>query len=700
MENSLTLQRLRWQEEITARKESSMNRITPIMIRSLVILILLAAAPTGSGAASRYTSLLKAREGKQKLTELARMEERRTIDLERLAQLARDRNPSIRLRCAEILGRIGDPAGVPLLEQLAGDPDETIAESAIFSLGLVGDESCVPPLRAVLSGTGLQKKNRALEALGATKQRETAPDIAAYLSNFNSALRSTAAFALYTLGDSTAARLCATAVFDPDPKVIAMVVHTMGRLGYNEYEKRIIELLEHEDMAVRMRSAEALGRLKSKRAINDLYTLTGDNDRMTALKAAEALTRIGDKKCSRALEELLETDDNYMKTIALEGLASIGRKQSYDLVVPLLQSGSLMVRLAALEAAGSTGKSDAREHLLSAYHNGNPLERMAALKGLGSASDKQDLDLLCSVLTREDDPLAREGAAAGLGAWEKNKELFESQGNGKRPVDALLAAGRGEDWVVASIAIESLAKIGSEETMNDLVTLYPKEGNRTDNDRKIAVLQAMQTLGKRKPVQKEAVPQLLSFLNEASRDPDPRVGEMACETAALYGGSLTPQPNGSWARGELPWGDPALPMGERRIRIATERGDIDILLYGDDAPNIVKSVITLAGKGFYDGLTFHRVVPGFVIQGGCPRGDGWGDAGYFLRSQFNMHRYDRGVVGMAHGGEDTPGSQFFITQTPQPHLNGRYTVIGRVTKGMDVVDRIERGDEFRIIVIE
>ena len=677
-----------------------MNRITSLMVSLLLFLLLTAAVPPECRATSRYASLLKTREGTQKLNELAVMEEQRALALERLTQLARDRNPSIRLRCAEVLGRVGDPAGVPLLEQLTGDSDDTVKETAIFSLGLVGHESCVPPLRNVLAGTGMQYKIRALEALGATKQRETAPDIAAYLSNFNSALRSTAAFALYTLGDSTAASLCATAAFDPDPRVLSMVVYTMGRLGYDEYEKRMIELLEHEKAAVRMKAAEALGRLKSKRAIDGLYALAGDQDRMTALKAAEALSRIGDKKCSRALEELLSVEDIYMKTIALEGLASIERKQSFERIVPHLQSGSLMVRLAALEAAGSTGGSDAREHLLTAYRDGGPLERMSALKALGFASDKQDLALLYSVLSLEDDPLAREGAAAGLGAWENDKELFESLESGKRPVDALLAAGRGEDRIVASIAIESLAKIGSKETMNDLMELYPKGGERTEGDRKLAVLQAMRTFGERKSIDKESVPPLLSFLNEASRDPDPRVCASACETAALYGGSLKPQPHGSWARGELPWGGPALPMGERRIRIATERGDIDIVLYGDDAPNIVKSVITLAEKGFYNGLIFHRVVPGFVIQGGCPRGDGWGDAGYFLRSQFNMHRYDRGVVGMAHGGEDTPGSQFFITQTPQPHLNGRYTIIGRVTKGMEVVDLIERGDEFSIVVIK
>ena len=676
-----------------------MKRITSIAVSSLLVLLVIAAAAAECRAAGRYASLLKTREGTRKLAALALMEERRELDLESLEQLARDTNPLIRLRCAEVLGRVGDPAGVPLLERLTADTDGNVKESAIFSLGLVGRESCVAPLRAALAGTGMRYKIRALEALGAAGQREAALDIASYLTNFNASLRSTAALALHALGDSSAAGLCATAIFDPDPSVLSMVVYTMGRLGYDTYEKRIIELLGHEHPAIRSRAAETLGRLRSKKAIDALYRLAGDPDRMTSIKAVEALARIGDKKCARALEDLLSLDDVYIETIALEGIASIGRKQSYASVVPLLDSGSLMVRLAAIEAAGRTGRAEARERLLDACTGGGPLERMSALKALGSVSDKRDLALLTSVLAGGGEPLAREGAAAGLGAWDNDKELFEPLEGGKRPVDALLAAGRGDDPVVAGIAIESLAMIGFEETMNDLVGLYPASKDRAESDRKLAVLQAIQTLGGRRSVKKEAVPQLLSFLATASRDPDPRVGALACETAAIYGGSLEPRPDGPWSRGELPWGDPALPMGERRIRIETERGDIEIELFGDDAPNIVKSVLTLAENGFYDGLVFHRVVPGFVIQGGCPRGDGWGDAGYFLRSQFNMHRYERGMVGMAHSGEDTPGSQFFITQTDQPHLNGRYTIIGRVTKGMEVVDRIERGDRFGIAAV-
>jgi peptidyl-prolyl cis-trans isomerase B (cyclophilin B) len=149
-----------------------------------------------------------------------------------------------------------------------------------------------------------------------------------------------------------------------------------------------------------------------------------------------------------------------------------------------------------------------------------------------------------------------------------------------------------------------------------------------------------------------------------------------------------------------PWGAPALPLGEKKIIVSTSRGDIEIRLFGDDAPNAVESILHLAEKGFYNGLTFHRIVPGFVIQGGCPRGDGWGDGGYLLRNETTMYRYERGTVGMADSGKDTAGSQFFITHTPQPHLNGRYTIVGKVTRGMEVVDAIEEGDAFTVAIIE
>jgi len=111
----------------------------------------------------------------------------------------------------------------------------------------------------------------------------------------------------------------------------------------------------------------------------------------------------------------------------------------------------------------------------------------------------------------------------------------------------------------------------------------------------------------------------------------------------------------------------------------------------------VDNFVTLARKGFFDGVAIHRVVPDFVVQDGDPRGDGEGGPGYTIRDELNERPYLRGTVGMALSGKDTGGSQFFITQSPQPHLDAKYTVIGRVVNGMDVVDRIQQNDVIRRI---
>jgi peptidylprolyl isomerase/peptidyl-prolyl cis-trans isomerase B (cyclophilin B) len=130
-------------------------------------------------------------------------------------------------------------------------------------------------------------------------------------------------------------------------------------------------------------------------------------------------------------------------------------------------------------------------------------------------------------------------------------------------------------------------------------------------------------------------------------------------------------------------------------------GEIRIELYPEDAPKTVESFITLATKGFYDGLTFHRVVPGFVAQGGDPKGDGTGGPGYTLKAEFNQRKHVRGTVAMARSAQpDSAGSQFYICFAPAAHLDGKYTVFGQVTKGMEVVDRIKVGDRMKTVRIE
>ena len=136
-----------------------------------------------------------------------------------------------------------------------------------------------------------------------------------------------------------------------------------------------------------------------------------------------------------------------------------------------------------------------------------------------------------------------------------------------------------------------------------------------------------------------------------------------------------------------------------RAVVNTDKGAFTIELLADDAPLNVDNFVQLARRNYFNGITFHRVVPNFVIQGGDPRGDGNGGPGYQIRCEINEVEYERGAVGMALSGKDTGGSQWFVTHSPQPHLDGGYTVFGRVTTGMDVVDRITRGDFIRSITI-
>ncbi|MEK7879238.1 MAG: peptidylprolyl isomerase [candidate division NC10 bacterium] len=129
-------------------------------------------------------------------------------------------------------------------------------------------------------------------------------------------------------------------------------------------------------------------------------------------------------------------------------------------------------------------------------------------------------------------------------------------------------------------------------------------------------------------------------------------------------------------------------------------GEIRIEFFPADAPKTVENFVTLAKKGYYDGLTFHRVVPGFVVQGGDPKGNGTGGPGYTIKAEFNKQKHVRGAVAMARSqSPDSAGSQFYITYGPTPHLDGSYTVFGQVVSGMEHVDKIVQGDKMKSVKI-
>ncbi|MFM1652778.1 peptidylprolyl isomerase [Brevibacillus sp. B_LB10_24] len=140
----------------------------------------------------------------------------------------------------------------------------------------------------------------------------------------------------------------------------------------------------------------------------------------------------------------------------------------------------------------------------------------------------------------------------------------------------------------------------------------------------------------------------------------------------------------------------------KTAKITLENGkEITLELYDEAAPGTVANFEKLANEGFYNGLTFHRVIPGFVAQGGCPYGTGTGSPGYTIKCETagNPHKHERGALSMAHAGKDTGGSQFFICYDAFPHLDGVHTVFGKVTEGMEHVDNIKQGDQMKEVKV-
>jgi cyclophilin family peptidyl-prolyl cis-trans isomerase len=250
---------------------------------------------------------------------------------------------------------------------------------------------------------------------------------------------------------------------------------------------------------------------------------------------------------------------------------------------------------------------------------------------------------------KHDDPIVRAAAAEGIG------ELKPAAGEAAL-VDAWRFAARDQTYVVRVAVLAALAKYGrtaAEPVLREALA-----------DKDFAV-------------RTRAAAQLAALLP-------------GTDVAAAIRPAPTRHPREFYASPQL-----VAPTVSPHLFLDTERGTIEIELAVLDAPLTCESFRALAGKGFFNGLLIHRVVPNFVVQDGDPRGDGEGGPGYTTRDEFSERPYVRGTVGVALDGPETGGSQFFITHSPQPHLDARYTVIGRVVAGMDVVDRLQPWDAIK-----
>jgi cyclophilin family peptidyl-prolyl cis-trans isomerase len=241
--------------------------------------------------------------------------------------------------------------------------------------------------------------------------------------------------------------------------------------------------------------------------------------------------------------------------------------------------------------------------------------------------------------------IVRMTAADVLGQMKATSEIPE-----------LRVALTDSSLLVASAAAGALAAMGDTASISELATAYVSRAGDAEPDARQSIHDALRTLAG------------AAFADSLERAHPVTI------------------PPTSYAD------DFGTPPAEKGAVLHTSAGDIEWTFDAHEAPQTVRNFIRLARRGYFDSTAIHRVVPNFVIQDGDPTGTGSGGPGYTIRCEYNRLRYEAGMVGMALSGKDTGGSQWFITHSPQPHLNGKYTIFAHVTGGMDVVNRIVQGD--------
>jgi cyclophilin family peptidyl-prolyl cis-trans isomerase/HEAT repeat protein len=616
-----------------------------------------------------------------------------------LIRLLADGEARVRRRAAIAAGRVGHPEAVPaLVKVLQGDTDLEVRQMAAFALGLVGDASAVDPLRAALTDASPIVAGRAAEALGLIGDTASAAAIGALVAaHVESASK--------VPPDESAAQL------EPSVDAFRLGVYALTRL--KAYEPLAAAVLgpDGQPRVQWWPVAYALQRLEDKRAAPALLALARTN---TSYTRAFAIKGLGMLKDPAAVPLLLPLIDPVRPTSAptLEAIRAMGRigdAQGEPLLTKLLYTRGLppMVRAETLLALGESAGEVPVDAFVDFLGDPSPVVRLAALQGFA----KRDDDSLLTVLSGLDpDPewSVRAGLATVLGTKDPERALprltpmladtdarvipavLTALTKLKAPgIDKVLIERLGtEDVGIRAAAAASLGELKAEGGVQALVAAYHRGEADLVIDTRAAAIEALAKYGAA-----EAMPTLKAALQDKDWAVRIKAAELlktldpTVETRDAIRPAPLRRPVDSYASPSLT-GPPYSP----HVFIETEKGTIEIELDVLDAPLTVDNFMTLARKGYFDGVSFHRVVPNFVVQGGDPRGDGDGGPGYTIRDELNQKPYLRGTVGMALAWRDTGGSQFFITHSPQPHLDARYTVFGRVVTGMDVVDSLVPGD--------
>jgi cyclophilin family peptidyl-prolyl cis-trans isomerase len=662
-------------------------RLGTIEKTALILLtaFLITAQAEDAANAGRYDPLMASPASRDTLRNLALWEDQRVTGEGQLFAYLGSPNPLVRLRTVEVIGRIQDSTDVFVLLPLLEDTDDRVVTETLFALGQLGADTAVTALIQFCKTAKGNKLAVGLEALGKIGGVGAAEFLMESMHNFNAKIRREAALAMARAGEPSTIPALLIAIHDPDAGVAWRSIYGLEKNEYDRVGKSITPFLQNRDPLIKQYTARTLGKQKYKDAIIPLISALTDTDIRVAVNAARALGEIGDEDAAQPLGELAARQPSHHgRKAAMEALGEIGSKKVNDYMIRALVDKSAGVRIAATHALATTLGDGADVFIGQTVDDGNRLVRAAAMESYGTAGVKSQIPMLLEKAEWDDDPMMRSAAVRALA-------MLDDEAVGPFLVKML----SDRDWVVCTEAVSAIGERDYKEATRDIIDTFNSRASRNDVNIRVA---ALEVLGEWQSL--EAV----NLAQGALGDPDKRIRTSASALLESVGADSLQEPSDRAIyeenfdrsrRRSL-----SAPLGLRHAVIVTSQGEVELELFGDDAIQTVANFINLAEAGFYNGLTFHRVVPNFVVQGGCPRGDGWGDAGYYIRSEFTQHRYDTGYVGIATDGKDTGGSQFFITLSPQPHLDGRYTIFGRVTKGMDVVWQIDQGDQFEVRILD
>jgi cyclophilin family peptidyl-prolyl cis-trans isomerase/HEAT repeat protein len=469
-------------------------------------------------------------------------------------------------------------------------------------------------------------------------------------------------------------------------------------------ESRLLPGLSSPDAKVRAEAALGLFRRRfaepavgySSAAVAGLTGLFSDADDEVRWKAVYAFSRFPEPRAQEALAKAASDKALWVRFFAVRSLGQLKEKAPADVLVRAARDFEPLVRVEGLKALGASGHGERLEpgmaedpsvHVRAAFAD-------AAAQGGADPSLLVPLEYDAAPLVRGQVLLAygqllKEAAAPRLlkeishPHWWVRSRAYLALAKIPRGAEDAKQGVFEKDQRVASAALEGVA-LSSAPWVDDVLAKVLRDPASSLELRGTAADAASERKS----------PALLTAIDEALKNSggrewyEVRVSLVKARnaipgTTPLPEPKPAPEPARSW---------PKAPK-QARVALKTEKGTIELELFGLKAPNHVASFLERVKAGGYDGTEWHRVVSGFVIQGGDPRGTGWGDCGFTLKSEVNDEVYTRGTLGMPDAGLDTGGCQLFITHVPTPHLDGRYTVFGRVAKGIESVDLIEPGDK-------